>query len=204
MQRRLVLSFAILAALCIAGYIVLAKVNQHAGTGFSALADSSASQGGLAIIDPEKGAVAGLCPLKHTDVKAEISGFLSRVVVTQEFENPYKDKIEAVYTFPLPHNAAVDDMTLRVGDRMVRGKIKLREEARAIYEAARSAGHVAGLLDQERPNIFTQSVANIMPGEKVTITISYVETLKYEAGAYERSEERRVGKGCTVSWGIDA
>jgi Ca-activated chloride channel family protein len=185
MQRRLVVSFALLTVLCIAGYIVPAKVNKHTGTGFIASADSSASPGALQIIDPEKGAVAGLCPLKHTDVKAEISGFLSRVVVTQEFENPYKDKIEAIYTFPLPHNAAVDDMTLRVGDRIVRGRIKLREEARAIYEAARSAGQVAGLLDQQRPNIFTQSVANILPGEKVTITISYVETLKYEDGAYE-------------------
>jgi Uncharacterized protein containing a von Willebrand factor type A (vWA) domain len=185
MQRRLVVSFMLLSALCITAYIVLAKVNKHTGTGFIASADSSANQGALQIIDPEKGAIAGLCPLKHTDVKAEISGFLSRVVVTQEFENPYKDKIEAVYTFPLPHNAAVDDMTLRIGDRIVRGRIKLREEARAIYEAARSAGQVAGLLDQQRPNIFTQSVANIMPGEKVTIIISYVETLKYEAGAYE-------------------
>ena len=119
MQRRLVVSFVFLAALCIAGYIVFAKVNKHTGTGFIASADSSASQGALQIINPEKGAVTGLCPLKHTDVKAEISGFLSRVVVTQEFENPYKDKIEAVYTFPLPHNAAVDDMTLRVGDRIV-------------------------------------------------------------------------------------
>ncbi|MDA2910657.1 VIT and VWA domain-containing protein [Nitrospiraceae bacterium AH_259_D15_M11_P09] len=124
-------------------------------------------------------------PLKHTDVKVAISGFLSRVHVTQEFENPYTDKIEAVYTFPLPNRAAVDDMTLVVGDRVVRGKIKRREEAQAIYEAARAKGHVAGLLNQERPNIFTQSVANIMPGEHVTVKISYVETLKYEDGAYE-------------------
>ncbi len=76
-------------------------------------------------------------------------------------------------------------MTMRVGDRTVRGRIKRREEARAVYEAARAAGQVASLLDQERPNIFTQSVANIMPGEKVTVTISYVETLTYEDGSYE-------------------
>ncbi|MFQ5993272.1 MAG: VIT domain-containing protein, partial [Nitrospiraceae bacterium] len=124
-------------------------------------------------------------PLEHTDVQVEIAGFMSRVHVTQQFENPYPDKIEAVYVFPLPNRAAVDDMTLTVGDRVVRGKIKRREEARAIYEAARAKGHVAGLLDQERPNIFTQSVANIMPGEHVTVKISYVETLKYEDGSYE-------------------
>src|SRR5262249_54813685 len=125
------------------------------------------------------------CPLKHTDVKAEVSGFLARVVVSQEFENPFKDKIEAVYVFPLPQNSAVDDMTMRIGDRAIRGKIKRREEARAMYEDAKEAGYVASLLDQERPNIFTQSVANIMPGEKVSITISYVEQLKYADGSYE-------------------
>jgi Ca-activated chloride channel family protein len=118
-------------------------------------------------------------------VKAEISGFLARVTVTQEFENTAKDKIEAVYVFPLPHKAAIDDMTMHVGDRVVKGLIKRREEARAIYDAARNAGKVAGLLDQERPNIFTQHVANIMPGAKVKVVISYVETLKYEAGTYE-------------------
>jgi Ca-activated chloride channel homolog len=184
MQRRLTLFFALLSALCIVGYITLAKASKTGGVA-EANASGSITQGSLQIIDPEKGSVAAECPLKHTDVKAEISGFLARVIVTQEFENPFKDKIEAVYTFPLPQNAAVDDMTMIVGDRTVRGRIKRREEARAVYEAARRAGNVASLLDQERPNIFTQSVANIMPGEKVAITISYVETLKYEDGSYE-------------------
>src|SRR5688572_33245190 len=83
------------------------------------------------------------CPLKHTDVKVEISGFLSRVVVTQEFENPFKEKIEAVYAFPLPQNAAVDDMTMIVGERTVRGKILPREEAQA-----RSEEHTSELQSQ--------------------------------------------------------
>jgi Ca-activated chloride channel family protein len=103
---------------------------------------SEATPGSLITLD-EQGAPAGLCPLKHTEVKASISGFLARVTVTQEFENPYADKIEAVYTFPLPQNSAVDDMTILVGDRTIRGKIKKREEARQIYEAARNAGYVA-------------------------------------------------------------
>jgi Ca-activated chloride channel family protein len=153
---------------------------------------SEATPGSLITLDDE-GKPAGLCPLKHTDVKASISGFLARVTVTQEFENPYADKIEAVYTFPLPQDSAVDDMTILVGDRTIRGKIKEREEARQIYEAARNAGYVAALLDQERPNIFTQSVANIEPGKKVTVTISYVETLKYEEGSYEFSFPMVVG-----------
>src|SRR5215813_11266367 len=119
------------------------------------------TQGELDAVGKE-GKPLGLCPLKNTNVKAEISGFLSRVKVTQEFENNFSEKIEAVYVFPLPQNAAVDDMTMRVGERVVRGKILKREEAREVYDAARSKGQVASLLDQERPNIFTQSVANIL------------------------------------------
>ena len=147
-------------------------------------ASDQSTAGSLQAIDAS-GKAAGLCPLKHTDVKAEISGFLSRVTVRQEFENPFKEKIEAVYTFPLPQSAAVDDMTMEVGGRTVRGRILRREEAQSVYQAARANGQVASLLDQERPNIFTQSVANIMPGERVTILISYVERLKYEDGSYE-------------------
>ncbi|HLE62308.1 MAG TPA: VIT and VWA domain-containing protein, partial [Pyrinomonadaceae bacterium] len=148
------------------------------------IAQTTEPAGALQVLGPD-GKPAGLCPLKHTAVTANISAFLARVVVTQEFENPSQQKIEAVYTFPLPQNAAVDDMTMIVGDRTVRGKILRREEAQAVYEAAKSGGQVASLLDQERPNIFTQSVANILPGEQVKVTISYVETLKYEAGSYE-------------------
>jgi Ca-activated chloride channel family protein len=150
----------------------------------TAAAQQRETSGSLTALDAQ-GKAKALCPLKHTDVKAEISGFISRVVVTQHFENPFKEKIEAVYVFPLSQNAAVDDMTMIVGERTVRGKILPREEARLVYETAKSNGQVAGLLDQERPNIFTQSVANILPGEQVKITISYVETLNYVNGAYE-------------------
>jgi Ca-activated chloride channel homolog len=137
-------------------------------------AQTGETPGSLTVVDA-KGRAQSTCPLQHTDVKAEISGFISRVTVTQQFENPFKEKIEAVYTFPLPQNAAVDDMTMLVGERTIKGKILPREQAQAVYEAARSGGKVASLLDQERPNIFTQSVANILPGEKIKIVISYVE-----------------------------
>ncbi len=149
-----------------------------------ASAQSGETSGALTVVDAA-GKAKAVCPLKHTEVKAEISGFISRVVVTQHFENTFKEKIEAVYTFPLPQNAAVDDMTMNIGERTVRGKILPREEAQAVYEAAKSSGKTASLLDQERPNIFTQSVANILPGEQIKISISYVETLSYVNGAYE-------------------
>jgi Ca-activated chloride channel family protein len=140
--------------------------------------------GELQILD-QQGQAVGACPLKHTDVEADIVGFVGRVTVRQVFQNPLDKKIEAIYVFPLPQDAAVDDMVMTVGDRRIVGQVKEREEAREIYEAAKAAGHVAGLLDQERPNIFTQSVANIEPGVQVVIEISYVETLRYEDGVFE-------------------
>ena len=124
------------------------------------------------------------CPLKHTDVSADVSGFVSSVTVKQQFHNPFNEKIEAIYTFPLPENSAVNQMTMKIGKRVIRGSIKERDEARDIYEAARLRGSVASLLDQERPNVFTQTVANIEPGESIEIEIKYVNVLKYEAGKF--------------------
>ena len=131
------------------------------------------------------GRVVGECPLKHTAVKAAISGMVARVDVVQDYQNPFPDKIDAVYLFPLPHDAAVDRMTMTIGARVIEGQVRRREEARALYEAARQTGHVAALLDQGRPNVFTQSVANIMPREQIQIRISYVQTLVFESGSYE-------------------
>src|SRR5687767_13551960 len=143
-----------------------------------------AAPGCLQILDKE-GKSAGLCPLSGTKVEADIAGFGARVVVRQTFTNPTKEAIEAVYTFPLPADAAVDRMNMRIGDRLVEGEIKRREEARRIYDAAKNAGQAAALLDQERPNIFTQSVANITPGAKIEIEISYVQLLKFEEDKFE-------------------
>src|SRR5437016_285903 len=181
MSQRIFLKFFALIAV---GTIAVIGLSGLKGSGSIASAQNTATQGSLQVVDPT-GKPKAVCPLKHTDVKAQISGFLSRVTINQEFENPFKEKIEAVYTFALPQNAAVDDMTMLVGDRTVRGKILRREEAQAVYEAAKSNGQTASLLNQERPNIFTQSVANILPGEQIKISISYVETLKYEDGSYE-------------------
>lgn len=140
------------------------------------------TQGSLRATD-EEGNVLEF-PLRHTSVYAEISGFLAQVEVKQHFHNPYDEKIEAVYVFPLPENSAVNEMIMVVGQRNVYGEIHRRKEARYIYEQARAAGKRTALLEQERPNIFTQSVANIQPGEEIVITIRYVQALKYDRGVY--------------------
>lgn len=130
------------------------------------------------------GRALGGCPLEHTDVQATVSGFVARVVVTQTFRSSFAEPVEALYTFPLSERAAVDAMTMRVGDRVVVGEIQKREDARRTYEAAKAAGKVASRLDQERPNVFTQAVANLMPGARIEIRIEYVETLDFAAGAF--------------------
>jgi Ca-activated chloride channel homolog len=138
---------------------------------------------GLYVLDKE--GRKQVFPLKHTDVKAKVAGNISRVEVTQTFQNPFDRPLEAIYVFPLPDEAAIDDMEIKIGDRIIKGDIKKRDEAKAIYEQARQRGQTAGLLEQERDNIFTQSLANIKPGEQIDVTIRYTDSLKFEKGDYE-------------------
>jgi Ca-activated chloride channel homolog len=124
-------------------------------------------------------------PLKHTRVRANVSGYIGSVDVTQQFENPYSGKIEAVYVFPLPHNAAIHEFIMTIGERRIRGIIRERKEAEQLYQEAKRQGYVASLLTQERPNVFTQSVANIEPGKQIEVNIKYFNTLEYVDGWYE-------------------
>ncbi len=124
-------------------------------------------------------------PLRHTDVRMRVDGFLADVTVTQRFHNPYAETIEAVYLFPLPTGAAVNHMEMRIGTRTLHGTIHKRAEATRVYKRAKREGHTAALLTQERPNLFTQRVANIESGAEVSITLRYVQTLAYERGGYE-------------------
>lgn len=133
--------------------------------------------------DAREGELAGF-PLTGTAVDARVTGFVARVEVEQTFENTFERPVEAVYVFPLPDDAAVDAMELRVGERVVRGQIREREQARREYRSARRRGALASLLEQERPNVFRQSVANIAPGETVRVVLSYTQVLPYEDGAY--------------------
>ena len=137
------------------------------------------------LIVPGKDGNEQAFPLKHTDVQAQVQGNVTRVEVTQTFTNPFDEALEAVYVFPLPDEAAVDEMEIKIGDRVIKGDIKRREEAQEIYDNAIAAGKTAGLLEQERANIFTQSLANIRPGETIDVTIRYSHSLKFESGNYE-------------------
>jgi Ca-activated chloride channel family protein len=154
--------------------------------GGAAVADpqDEAPGGGALVVKDTRGRIVPV-PLKHTDVKASVAGYIASVEVTQQFTNPFSEKIEAIYVFPLPHNAAVSEFVMTIGDRHIRGIIRERHEAEKIYAAARGQGYVASLLTQERPNIFTQSVANIEPGKQIDIDVRYFSTLAYVDGSFE-------------------
>jgi Ca-activated chloride channel family protein len=155
--------------------------------------DTSAPDGLFAYTDPgqlPRLAVAGeageaTLPLEHTDVDARVRGHIAQVRVTQRFHNDRERAIEVTYTFPLPENAAVDDMRMVIGERTIESEVQTREHARRTYEQARHDGHTAALLEQERPNIFTQSVTNVPPGETIEVEISYLQTLTQDGGTFE-------------------
>ncbi|TWB93462.1 Ca-activated chloride channel family protein [Bradyrhizobium macuxiense] len=118
------------------------------------------------------------------DVDLTVSGPTVRARVTQIFRNPTKDWVEATYVYPLPAGGAVDTLKMVVGDRIVVGDIKERQQARAIYEQAKQNGQKAALTEQERPNIFTNSVANIGPGETVLVQIEYQEPVQQNGNEF--------------------
>ncbi len=123
-------------------------------------------------------------PLLATDIRITITGNIARTRVRQLFVNPSADWVEGVYVFPLPEDAAVDSLRLVVGDRIIQGIIKERHEAKRIYEKAKREGRRAGLISQERANIFTTSLANIGPGAQVSVEIEFQELLRVDKGVY--------------------
>ena len=123
--------------------------------------------------------------LTHTRFVARVTGSVARVEVVQRYQNPTERRLEAIYAFPLPENAAVTDMTFQIGRRVVSSEVQRREEARTTYRAAREAGRTAALTEQERPNLFTQSVANVPPGECVFVVLRYVHEVAFRDGRYQ-------------------
>jgi Ca-activated chloride channel family protein len=123
-------------------------------------------------------------PRVAADFSIDISGPVARTRVTQRFENPANGWVEGVYLFPLPEGAAVDTLKMKIGERLIEGQIKEREQARQIYETAKAEGKKASLVEQERPNVFTNSVANIGPHETVVVQIEYQESLRFDQGRY--------------------
>jgi Ca-activated chloride channel family protein len=141
-------------------------------------------------------------PLQHTSIRAHVGGMMALYEVEQVFANPYDEAIEAVYVFPLGANGAINGYEIVIGDRTVTGEIKRREDARRMYQQAKVSGHTAGLVEQNKPNMFTQHVANIAPHEQITVRMRYVELLDYNDGAYTMAVPLTVGPRHKPSVGV--
>ncbi len=124
-------------------------------------------------------------PLQRTKADVHISGVIADVVVTQTYRNDGDRTISARYVFPASTRAAVYGMKMKIGDRLIVAKIKEREEARKEYEEAKAAGKTASLLEQDRPNVFTMTVANILPKDVIDVELRYTELLLPADGMYE-------------------
>ncbi|MCV9961272.1 marine proteobacterial sortase target protein [Pararhizobium sp. BT-229] len=123
-------------------------------------------------------------PRLATDVQIDVNGPILRTRVTQRFQNPSKGWVEGTYVFPLPENSAVDTLKMQIGDRFIEGEIKARDEARKVYEQAKAEGKKTALLEQQRPNIFTNQVANIGPGETIVVQIEYQSSVHQSGGEF--------------------
>ncbi|MDQ2980684.1 MAG: marine proteobacterial sortase target protein, partial [Acidobacteriota bacterium] len=166
---------------------------------FAAFAASATAQGSPApggpvrIEDVHRGALlfktstAGVfvqAPSLSTDVSIRVTGMVARARVSQRFVNSTGSCVEGIYVFPLPEGSAVDQLRMVIGDRVIEGLIQERQEAQKTYEQAKSEGRKAALLEQERPNVFTASVASIGDGEEIGVELEYQETLRFDQGAF--------------------
>ncbi len=123
-------------------------------------------------------------PLLQTTVRMTVSGLIARTTVSQQFYNPSDEWAEGVYVFPLPGQAAVDHLRMRIGERIIEGQIQERTKAKETYAQAKVKGRHASLVEQERPNLFTTSVANIAPHAPITIDIEYQEMVRFDQGRF--------------------
>ncbi len=124
-------------------------------------------------------------PLKKTSANVNIVGVIADVTINQVYKNDGNSPIEAIYTFPASSNAAIYAMEMTIGDRKIVAKIEEKNKARADYEKAKSEGKRTSLLEQARPNVFQMNVANIMPGDMITVSLKYTEIIIPEKNVYK-------------------
>ncbi len=122
--------------------------------------------------------------LMNTDVSMQIDGLVARVTYKQRFRNLTDSWVDATYQFPLPETAAVNAMRLQVGERIIEGEIHEKQRAKAIFQQAKAEGKKAGLVEQQRPNLFTTHVANVAPQEQIEVELTYIQAVDYQQGTF--------------------
>ncbi|KPJ98933.1 MAG: hypothetical protein AMJ60_06700 [Desulfobacterales bacterium SG8_35] len=181
----------LIAAGLVTAFIIVVLTLMFPAQGTAAMSPRSGSnilpsqvrEGSLLFKDENNGQYVSV-PQLNTDVTIEITGMVALARVVQEFENPGPAWLEGVYAFPLPEDAAVSHLAMDVGDRVIEGVVREREEARKTYSAAKKEGRKASLLEQERPNIFMISVANIGPHEKIRVELEYQQTVRLDNNTF--------------------
>jgi Ca-activated chloride channel family protein len=169
-------------SIAIALFLIAFIVPSHAGQ--TAFVEPAQMGSGSLLLKSSKPGQFVEAPRVATDFDVTITGPIARTRVTQRFENPTDGWVEGVYVFPLPDNSAVDTLKMVVGNHVIVGDIKERQEAKKIYEEAKAEGQKAALLEQERPNLFTNSVANIGPHETVVVQMEYQEGIRQSGGEF--------------------
>ena len=144
----------------------------------SACTAAPADDAGLGALRTERGNL----PLDRIDIRADITGLTARVELTQDFVNTFDEPLEATYIFPLPDRGAVTGMRMTADGREVVAELQERGAARRTYDQAIAAGRRASIAEEERPDVFTMRVGNILPGERVSVAITLVCPLPYEDG----------------------
>ena len=147
----------------------------------AASAGRAGTESGLQLLG-EAGAVSAVT--QSADVEIEVTGLLARTVVTQRFTNHTDAWAEGRYVFPLPDGAAVDELRVTIGDRVIAGQVREKSDARQLFQRARKNGQTAGLVEQHRANLFSTRLTNIAPGEDLEVRIGFDQTVAYEHGRF--------------------
>jgi len=160
-----------------------AHAEMHDGIALDKVQSLSDLQSGQLVFRTEHGHYLA-SPKLNTEVDIEVNGLLARVTVSQTFTNPSAQWQEGLYVFPLPETAAVDHLRMKIGERIIEGDIKPKKQAQKIYQQAKKEGKQASLVEQQRPNMFTTSVANIAPHDSITVVIEYQQMVSQDANEF--------------------
>ncbi len=165
--------------------LIIVFISQIIASNFMEIKSLNDVKEGSFLVRNEDGNRYKIIPTINTTIDIDIQGMIANATVDQMFTNNSMDPIEAVYVFPLPANAAVNNMTMIIGDRIIQGIIKEKSEAKKTYEKAKKEGKRTTLTEQQRPNIFTNKVANVMPGDTIIVRLEYVNELRYDDGKFK-------------------
>ncbi len=158
-------------------YQAQAQRSEHSRGGSQSFERDQASTGALELSNQEGIRIPSV--LLNTHINGDVTGLIARVQVNQTFQNDSEYWVNGKYHFPLPEGAAIDSLVIEVGERIIRGVVKEKEEAKRTFEQAKKAGKKAGLLQQHRPNMFSISVANIAPYEKINASLTFIDTVQF-------------------------